>query len=108
MLSFRFLKKAEGLVKRLTNNPDDFIFIERKKDGTYDLPEGYSKVRPVGSERSVKHLTYHDMADWAVRQALTDLRYFEGLEINAVHVMRPQILSENTGITYYQPLHLRK
>ena len=97
-------------VKRMRNQPDSFMFVSKDKDGNYVLPEEYSSVNEVGELQDVVHLTFHDMMPHAVVCRMTDLRYLNQQDANAVYVNHKKFkrLDEYNGRTYFQPLKLDK
>ena len=97
-------------IKRMRNKPDSFMFVSKDKEGNYILPEGYSSVKEVGELQDVVHLTFHDMMRHAVICKMTDLRYLNRQDANAVYVDHEKFekLEESIGRTYFQPLKLEK
>ncbi|RLE38529.1 hypothetical protein DRJ17_03750 [Candidatus Woesearchaeota archaeon] len=95
-------------VKRMKNHPDSFVFVSKNKDGDYVLPENYSTVSEVGELQEVVHLTFHDMMPRAVLCKMTDLKYLNKQDANAVYVDHEKFerLDEYKGRTYFQPLRL--
>jgi len=95
-------------VKRMRNQPDSFMFVSRDKEGNYVLPEDYKSVSEVGELQDVFHLTFHDMMPHAVVCKMTDLRYLNRQDANAVYVDHEKFerLDDYNGRTYFQPLKL--
>jgi len=95
-------------VKRMRNRPDSFMFVSKDKEGDYVLPEGYASVSEVGELQDVVHLTFHDMMPHAVVCKMTDLKYLNRQDANAVYVDHEKFerLDDYNGRTYFQPLKL--
>ncbi len=102
--------RATLQVKKMRNRPDSFMFVSKDKEGNYTLPEGYSSVSEVGELQDVVHLTFHDMMPHAVFSKMTDLRYLNRVDANAVYVDKEKFekLDNYAGRTYFQPLKLNK
>lgn len=97
-------------VKRMRNRPDSFTFVQKDNDGNYVLPTNYASVSEVGEPQDVVHLTVHDMMPHAVMCKMTDLKYLNGQDANAVYVDHEKFerLDDYKGRTYFQPLKLNK
>ncbi len=97
-------------VKRRRNQPDSFMFVSKDKKGNYILPENYTSVSEVGELQDVVHLTFHDMMTHAIVCKMTDLRYLNRQDANAVYVDHEKFerVNEHNGRTYFQPLKLDK
>ena len=108
------LTKLKGkiilLTKRVRNRPDSFMFVSKDKKGNYVLPDGYSSAMEVGEFQDVVHLTFHDMDIHAISCKMTDLRYLNGLNANAVYIdpKKFERLDTNIGKTYFQPVVLTR
>jgi len=99
---------AELIEKKRKNQPDRFLFLGKDKEGNYTLHDKVVKAEPVGEERSIAHITTHDMMPHAVCTEMTDAKYLEGLDANAVYVDRDKFerLDEHVGRTFYQPMKI--
>jgi len=97
-------------IKRMRNRPDSFMFISKDKEDNYVLPEEYSSVKEVGGFQNVVHLTFYDMMPHAIVCKMTDLKYLNRQDANAVYVDHEKFerLDKYNGITYFQPLELDK
>lgn len=101
--------RAVLTIKKLRGTPDHFIFVGRDASGSYALPEDFSSVEEIGERQAVQHVTLHDMMPFAVECRMTELRYLQSLDANAVYVDQEafQRNSAMTGTTYFQPLRIR-
>lgn len=97
-------------VKRIRNQPDSFMFVSKDKEGNYVLPDEYSTVDEVGGIQDVVHLTLYDMMPHAVVRKMTDLRYLNRQDANAVFVDQEKFerLDDYNARTYFQPLKLQE
>lgn len=97
-------------VKRLRNEPDIFMFVQKDQNGKYVLPKGYSSVREFGEIREVVHMTLHDMVEHAIYCMMTDLKYLTKSDANAVYLDNQKFerLDQYNGKSYFQPLKLDK
>jgi len=95
-------------VKRMINRPDSFTFVSKNKEGNYVLPEGYVSVSEVGELQDAVHLIFYDMMSHAVIRKMTDLKYLNRQDANAVYVNLEKFerLDDNNVRTYFQPLKL--
>ncbi|MEA3414090.1 MAG: hypothetical protein U9Q99_01005 [Nanoarchaeota archaeon] len=96
-------------VKRIRNNPDSFMFVSKDKEGNYVLPKDYQSVSEVGKLQNVVHLTFHDMMPHAVIWEMTDLKYLNRQDANAVCIDDEKFerLDDYNRKTYFQPLKLK-
>lgn len=99
---------VELIEKRRKNQPDSFYFLGKDEQGNYTYKDIIVQAIPIGEERSVIHLTLHDMMPHAVECQMTDLRYLEGLDANAVYVDHNKFerLDKFNGKTFYQPMKI--
>jgi hypothetical protein len=97
-------------IKKMRNQPDSFRFVSKDKEGNYVLPERYSSIKKVGELQDVIHLTFHDMIPHAVVCKMTDLKYLNRQDANAVYIHHEKFerLDKYNGRTYFQPLKLDK
>ena len=104
----RLCSRVKRLAKRITNRPDNFVFLKKDENGQYTVDGNVIHAEEVGPERTVDYLTCHDIMQHAIRRLMTDLKYIEGLDANAVYVdyNKFQRLSESIGRTYIQPVKI--
>ncbi len=95
-------------VKKLRNKPDSFYFLEKDNNDDHIYEGKVVKTIPLGKEREVTHLTLHDMMPHAVSCAMTDIKYLENIQANAVHVLNDKFkkIDKYNRITFFQPLQV--
>ncbi|MFW6282937.1 MAG: hypothetical protein ACOC1P_02690 [Minisyncoccales bacterium] len=94
--------------KRAKNRPENFKFVSKDEQGEYVLPEGFSSVEEVGDLRDVFFVPLHDGKIWAVRGEMTNIKYLERKDVNAVYVDNtiPRRDENGNPFVYIQPLKL--
>lgn len=110
------VQKAKLAVKRKLGKPDYFLFLKpTEHEGVYwfhnsNGGEEFVRAEQVGKPRSVVHLIFPDMDTHAIRSAMTDMRYLEGLQADAVVLLseEPEHLYNYKARTWYQPLRTTK
>src|SRR3989344_2505203 len=117
--SFMSKDPVRILERRLKKGKYDYVcFIEKDHDGKYIQSYRLSAFKydtifvdaePVGKERSVVHLSLHDMLIPAVGYEFTKIKSLEGLNINAVCIDRDESiqLEEYIRKTVYQPMFVK-
>ncbi len=87
----KFFKQVKLFCMMKFSKPYQFDFISD------------SKGEPVGPELAVRHLTFHDMAEWACRCRLTKEVILNGTTANAIRVTGSERVDDSNGITTFQP-----